>query len=668
MTSRELKDYYLTTEFRNAYHYDGELGVILTDEGTEIRLWSPLSEKVTIHFYEEGEGDNLLHSYEMRNIGKGVWSYREDKNLSGLYYDFLIESKLGKVASADPYAKACGVNGIRSMILDLKKTNPEGWEEDISPKREMEDIIYELHVREFSHDEAGGFSEENRGKYKAFQEDGTSLNGKGEVPTGLEYIKMLGVNHVQLLPIFDFASVDERGGEEFNWGYDPLNYNVPEGSYASSAEKGEVRVRECKEMIQGLHKKGLRVIMDVVYNHTFSLDSWFQKTAPWYFYRVDESGIIADGSACGNDFATEMEMAGKYILDSVLYWAREYHIDGFRFDLMGLINVRLMNRIRKALDEEFGVGEKLIYGEPWAADTTFVEQDEALAVKKNIHCLDNGIGIFSDDIRDGVKGSVFYEEAKGFVNGNTSFTDNIVHAIRGFRGEKRPKKIKNATNKVGESEIPEYKSPNQIINYISCHDNQTLWDKLTKTTKEEERRKKEYRLAAATYLFSQGRCFIYSGEEFLRTKGGEHNSYKSPIQVNKLDWKLIEENKDMVDYYRGLIALRKEFTGLSDKSDEAYKNIRFLKVEDGFIAFEVENREREGFVPKWEKVVILLNATEERKHSYLRDGEFEVLSDGMNSFKWMSGEKRIMEKDVEVPPLTACVLGFIKKKGKIHIM
>lgn len=660
MTPKELKEYYSSIEFKTAYHYDGELGVTLTEEGTEFRLWSPLSKSVTLRLYQSGEGETLLSMRKMKKVEKGVWFYQTNENLAGTYYDFQISSELRKTSCVDPYAKAVGMNGKRSMVVDLKATNPPDFEKDKAPEKGAEDIIYELHVKEFSHAVSGGFCEENRGKYKAFTENSTSLRKEGRLSTGLSYIKNLGATYIELLPVFDYASVDEKDENAFNWGYDPLNYNVPEGSYSSNPSDGAVRIREFKEMVQAIHKEGMRVIMDVVYNHTYSLDTCFQKTVPWYFYRVDDIGQASDGSACGNDFAAEMAMAGKYILDSVLYWAKEYHIDGFRFDLMGLIPVKLMNKIRKELDKEFGEGEKIIFGEPWSADTTFVEDEQPLATKKNLYLLSDGIGIFSDDIRDGIKGSVFYEELAGFVNGNLDFTENIVAAVTAFRGEEEGKKIRNATTQNMMTTLPYPKSPNQIINYISCHDNQTLWDKLAATTKDEELRRKQNRLAASIYLMCQGRCFIYSGEEFLRTKNGEHNTYNASAELNKMDWNLIEENKDMVDFYRGLIALRKEFTGLSDKGERAYANIRFLKVRDGLVVFAVKNEPRGKFSPKWKEAVIVWNARAEEKEIYLPDGDYLVLSDGVDSLLWEKGEARPVSKEVTVPPQTAMIFGLQK--------
>ncbi|MDE6128110.1 MAG: type I pullulanase, partial [Lachnospiraceae bacterium] len=343
---------------------------------------------------------------------------------------------------------------------DLKRTDPEGFSEDKAPAAEKEQIIYELHIKDFSYDAESGIPEAYRGKYKAFTVRGTN----GNYPTCMEYLKELGVTHVHLLPFFDYGSVDEAGGDgQYNWGYDPLNYNVPEGSYATDVSDGAVRIRECKEMVQALHENGIRVVMDVVYNHTYSEDSWMQRMVPGYYYRHEEDGSLSDGSACGNDIAAGRAMVDNYIADSVMYWAKEYHIDGFRFDLMGLLTVELMNRIRRELNEEFGEGEKLLYGEPWRADASPMEDGTSAALKENTESLDEGIGIFSDDTRDVIKGHVFDEKEPGFVNGGSGLEALLLFAVTGWRDG-------------GACFMP--KSCAQIINYVSAHDNFTLWDKL----------------------------------------------------------------------------------------------------------------------------------------------------------------------------------------------
>ena len=631
--ARELKNYYLTKEFEDKYNYEGSLGAKVDERGTVIRLWSPVAESVDLRLYDNGSTGEAEAIIPMELKEKGVWEYAVNENLSGKYYDFALKIKGKTRISTDPYAKACGVNGKRSMIIDLNTTNPNGWEEDKAPAKGAEDIIYELHVKEFSYDENAGFPENVRGKYKAFTVDNTTLRNEGKFPTGLNYIKELGVSHIQLLPVYDFASVDEAGGEDgFNWGYDPLNYNVPEGSYASDAARGEVRIREFKEMIQAIHNKGLRVIMDVVYNHTFSLDNALQNSMPYYHYRLDAKGELSDGSACGNDIASEMPMTEKYIIDSVLYWCEEYHIDGFRFDLMGLLTVDLMNKVQKALDEAYGRGEKLIYGEPWTAAKTHMEKGAKGAVKDNVKLLDENIGIFSDDIRDSIKGHVFYEEVAGFVNGNLKQTDKIEEGLTSFG-----------------------LSPNHIISYVSCHDNHTLWDKLTITTGDEAERRKQNKLAAAIYMSCQGRVFIYSGEEYLRTKNGEHNTFNMPIGLNKMDWELTEKNKDMVSFYKELIGLRKEMTGLCDKSKTAKDNITTFVKEEGLLGVKVANKETSLVKPVYKEALIIFNANKEEKTITLPEGKYKLL---INTVKKNNERDDILVSDkIKINGITALFLG-----------
>ena len=631
--ARELKDYYLTKEFEDKYNYAGSLGAKVDERGTVIRLWSPIAESVDLRLYDNGSTGEAETIIPMKFCERGVWEYAVNENLSGKYYDFALKIKGETGISTDPYAKACGVNGKRSMIIDLNTTNPNGWGDDKAPAKGAEDIIYEVHVKEFSYDENAGFPENVRGKYKAFTVDNTTLRNEGKLSTGLNYIKELGVSHIQLLPVYDFASVDETGGEDsFNWGYDPLNYNVPEGSYASDAARGEVRIREFKEMIQAIHSKGLRVIMDVVYNHTFSLDNALQNSMPYYHYRLDEKGELSDGSACGNDIASEMPMTEKYIIDSVLYWCEEYHIDGFRFDLMGLLTVDLMNKVQKALDETYGRGEKLIYGEPWTAAKTYMEKGAKGAVKDNVKLLDENIGIFSDDIRDSIKGHVFYDEVAGFVNGNLKQTDKIEEGLTSFG-----------------------LSPNHIISYVSCHDNHTLWDKLTITTGDDAERIKQNKLAAAIYMSCQGRVFIYSGEEYLRTKNGEHNTFNMPIGLNKMDWELTEKNKDMISFYKELIGLRKEMTGLCDKSYAARDNITTFVKEEGLLGVKVANKETSLVKPVYKEALIIFNANKEEKTVTLPEGKYKLL---INTVKKNNERDDILVSDkIKINGITALFLG-----------
>ena len=634
---QELKRLYNTSEFKEKYiDTERKQGVACTEEGTSFLLWSPLSEKAELRFYKEGEGGVSFFQTEMKKEEKGMWSYETAENLHGVYYDFRTMTEGEETVFGDPYAKACGMNGKRSMAVDLKETDPEGWMEDRRPEKQEETVIYELHIKEFSWDEAGGFSKENRGKYLAFTEEHTTLNKDGVHPTGLDYLKKLGITHVQIMPAYDYGSVDEKNEEEFNWGYDPVNYNVPEGSYSSDPKHGEVRIREFKEMVQALHRNGFRIIMDVVYNHMYDLDSNLNKAVPWYYFRTYENGGISNGSACGNDMASEREMCAQYILDSVLYWAEEYHIDGFRFDLMGLLDTKLMNRIRRALDEKYGRGEILLFGEPWAADDTASEGKVVMALKKNVSQLDKYVGMFCDDTRDAIKGHVFEGEIPGFVNGAENMEEKILNSVKAW-----------CTKDTG------IKAPSQVITYVSAHDNWTLWDKLAITTPDEERRMMENKLAAAIYMTCQGHLFMLSGEEFARTKDGHENTYNSPISLNRLDWKRAYKYEELSTFYEGLIALRKQLPGLCDKSETAGKRIYGYWKKPGAVGFFVENK-KEGEHTSWDTLYIIYNATEEEVETALPKGEWEVLLNEEDSFSWKKQKKA---EKATAAPLSALVLG-----------
>jgi len=636
----ELKKYYSSRAFLKNFVYDGnDLGVECNEDKTTFRLWSPEAEGVILNLYRTGNGEKAYRQIPMEAREKGVWSWETDEELHGVYYDYLITRDGEKVLTADPYAKACGVNGLRSMAVNLKKTDPEGWEKDQSPEEGEERIVYELHVKEFSWDKSGGFPEEYRGKYKAFTCKHTTLNNDGIHPTGIDYLKELGVTHIQIMPMYDYGSVDEDGDDtEFNWGYDPVNYNVPEGSYATDAKHGEVRIKEMKEMIQSIHEAGFGVIMDVVYNHTYSLDSWLQKTLPWYFYRVFPDGTISNGSACGNDVASERAMCGKYILDSVLYWAKEYHIDGFRFDLMGLLDVDLMNRIRKELDLQYGKGKKIIYGEPWAATKTAVEGRKKLAKKNNIGLLDENVGAFCDSTRDGIKGSALKPKKAGFINGAQKKEDEMLASVMAWCAN--PYQARGWKN---------VKAPSQIVTYVSAHDNHTLWDKLKETVPEEECMRLN-KMAAAVYMTCQGTLFFLSGEEFARTKDGLDNTFNAPISLNCLKWERAWQNHGLVHYYQGLIALRKKISGLCDKSEDSDKKITDIWKEKQIVGFTVNNDE--GCL--WSQVKVIYNAS---KKAFLcdLDGNWELLCDGNDS--WCFEKEIHVDGQVEVSAQSVVILG-----------
>lgn len=636
----ELKKYYSSRAFLKNFVYDGnDLGVECNEDKTIFRLWSPEAEGIILNLYHAGNGEKAYRQIPMEAREKGVWSWETDEELHGVYYDYLITRDGEKVLTADPYAKACGVNGLRSMAVNLKKTDPEGWEKDQSPEEGEERIVYELHVKEFSWDKSGGFPEEYRGKYKAFTCKHTTLNNDGIHPTGLDYLKELGVTHIQIMPMYDYGSVDEDGdGTEFNWGYDPVNYNVPEGSYATDAKHGEVRIKEMKEMIQSIHEAGFGVIMDVVYNHTYSLDSWLQKTLPWYFYRVFPDGTISNGSACGNDVASERAMCGKYILDSVLYWAKEYHIDGFRFDLMGLLDVDLMNRIRKELDLQYGKGKKIIYGEPWAATKTAVEGRKKLAKKNNIGLLDENVGAFCDSTRDGIKGSALKPKKAGFINGAQKKEDEMLASVMAWCAN--PYQARGWKN---------VKAPSQIVTYVSAHDNHTLWDKLKETVPEEECMRLN-KMAAAVYMTCQGTLFFLSGEEFARTKDGLDNTFNASISLNCLKWEQAWQNHELVHYYQELIALRKKISGLCDKSEDSDKKITDIWKEKQIVGFTVNNDE--GCL--WSQVKVIYNAS---KKAFLcdLDGNWELLCDGNDS--WCFEKEIHVDGQVEVSAQSVVILG-----------
>lgn len=657
--------------FDRKYGYDGgDLGVSCTKEGTIFKVWSPLADKVELHLYSADDA-KACRTCELKPEEKGVFCWKTKEYLHGAYYDYTVYRGGEAVTTADPYATACGCNGVRSMAVDLERTNPEGFGKDKAPAHQPENIIYELHIKDFSYDKESGVPEAYRGKYKAFTCSGTN----GEYPTCMDYLKELGITHVHLLPSYDFGSVDESGADDqFNWGYDPLNYNVPEGSYATDPHDGTVRIREFKEMVQALHESGIRVVMDVVYNHTYQPDSWLERTVPGYYNRRLADGTLANGSCCGSDLAAGRRMVDNYIVQSVLYWAREYHIDGFRFDLMGLLTVELMNRIRRELDDVYGAGEKLLYGEPWRADESPMETGTRPALKENVAYLDEGVAVFSDGARDVIKGHVFDEKEPGFVNGGTGLEKKVLKAVAGWCGQKPDK-----------DEIAP-KSCSQVVNYVSAHDNFTLWDKLVISMHDAVGQNNEYReassepydetvflkryedvvaankLAALMYFTFQGHLFLQAGEEFARTKLGDGNSYCSAPGLNMLKWSRTVEYADLLAYYKGLIRLRKKLPGLCDKSADAAGRIAAKKVHGpGVVSFAVDNRgnageNKAGCRPdgvfgrdakaesieqpgttemsaeeSWERLFVVYNASDNGVELSLPAGDWTVLADGMEA-------------------------------------
>lgn len=643
MTDRQ--QFFDSLTFQEQYHCDVPLGSFCGPQGTAFRLWAPTAQAVTLRLYQAGTGECLLGQFPLNREDRGLWSFVSPKNLDALYYDYLVTVDGETRSTADPYARSCGLNGERSMVLDLSRTNPAGWAGDKAPPLPPETVIYEIHVKDFSWDPASGVSAEYRGKFKALCQEDTTLNGDGKHPTCLAYLKELGVTHVQLMPVFDYGSVDESGGpEQFNWGYDPVNYNIPEGSYATDPIDGAVRIREMKEAVQALHRNGFRVIMDVVYNHTYRLDSWLWRTVPWYYYRQEEDGSPSNGSGCGSDLATERSMCAQYILDSVLYWAEEYHIDGFRFDLMGLLDVPLMNRIRRELDRRWGRGEKLILGEPWAAAETAAVPGTVLASKEHLTELDAGVSVFCDNTRDAVKGDLWSEDAAGFVNGGGLDADRLACCIKGWA---------SGTESV-------VKSPSQTVNYLSCHDDWTLWDRLVYTGDKALRFQRcppdllrQNRLAAAIYFTCQGCLFLLSGEEFARTKQGVKNTYASPLEINQLDWTRAWANRQLVDYYRGLIALRMRLPGLQDKTAAAAS--RVLAVTSPGKDCAAVLLDNTGAGSPWKRLFMAYSAAPEAVSLTLPQGDWDVLADAESSFAWQ--KPRVIKASAPLEPVSALILG-----------
>ena len=534
--------------------YDGnDLGAVPNDDGsTTFKLWAPTAARVLLNIFDRGEdGGTLLQSIEMNKGEKGVWQLTATDCGAGLYYTYTVTTSAGEQEAVDPYAKSAGVNGKRGMIVDLDATDPEGWDKDTfnTAIDTYEDaVIWEVHVRDFSN---AMKESAYPGKYLAFTE--TGLKNEDGLPIGVDYLKNLGITHVHLQPVYDYASVDESTCKDFNWGYDPQNYNVPEGSYATDPAHGEVRVKEFKQMVQALHKAGLGVVMDVVYNHTYDANSNLNKVVPYYYYRYTPSGDNGGGSGCGNETASERAMYRKYMIDSVVYWATEYHIDGFRFDLMALHDLETMQAIEKALHE---INPKcLIYGEGWTGGTSELREADQ-TTQANIRKIKasegaaGGISVFNDAIRDGLKGSVFDAKDQGYINGNPT-KDTAGKALFGLGGGKQSAAVSWAANDAG------------VINYMSCHDNLTLWDKLDISCPDIDEAEKlaMQRLGAAIVLMSRGTPFFLAGEEMLRSKGGDENSYKSSDAVNNIRWTELKKDSaalEMAEYYRQLISLRKD--------------------------------------------------------------------------------------------------------------
>ena len=649
-TRRKLYD---SKAFEAQYHTDEALGALWTPAATRFALWAPTARQVSLSLYAEGTGGGPLLTVDLARGGRGVWEAVVEGDLDGRYYDFAVTDCEGVTRrTADPWARACGRDGARSMVIDLRRTDPAGWAEDAPPARGPEDIIWEVHVKDFSHDARSGVPAALRGKFKALTLTGTTLDGDGVHPTCLDYLKRLGVNYVQLMPVFDYGSVPEDDPEAFNWGYDPVNYNVPEGSYATDPDDGAVRIRELKEAVQALHQNGFRVIMDVVYNHTYHLDSWLWRTEPWYFYRQTPDGSPADGSGCGNDLASERSMCARYILESVLYWAQEYHMDGFRFDLMALLDTQLMERIRAELDRAYGKGEKLVFGEPWSAHSSPMHRGAKPAGKRALPTLDENIGAFCDATRDLAKGHILHAERPGFVNGGSARLADLRAAVTGWAGAPGGRFAARAAS--------------QTINYLSSHDDWTLWDKLVLTMDSARQFDtptpavlRANRLAAAFCFGCQGRWFMLAGEEFGRTKQGLQNSFNASAALNQLDWARAWTGpwRDLADYYRGLIALRPQLPALCSKGPDAPARLRSAwRPARLTAAFLLDNS---GPASRWDALLLFYSAAGQPRPAALPDGQWQVLADPDSSFRWQEAAPALLAGQATLPAAGALILGRV---------
>lgn len=644
-----MPNIYSTEKFEKEFTYSGsDLGATYTPEKTTFRVWAPTADTVTLNLYGSGTPgtDDLVEQLPMTADVNGTWIAEKEGDLNGTYYTYLVSVGGNENEACDPYARTTGVNGKRAMILDLASTDPDGWENDTNPNAGMtynDAVIYELHVRDLSSDESSGI--QNTGKFLGLTETGTTT--ASGIPTGLDHMKDLGITHVHLLPIYDYASVDETQSDkpQFNWGYDPENYNVPEGSYSTDPYNGAVRVAEMKQMVKALHDNQISVIMDVVYNHVYNAsDFCVNQIVPGYFSRVNEDGTYSNGSDCGNDTASERSMVRKYIVDSVKYWADEYHIDGFRFDLVGLIDTETINEVVTEVHKTHP--DVIFYGEGWTMDTAVTKDGYKMTTQPNSTDVP-GFAFFSDTLRDALKGHVFYTTRKGYVSGAADLADTVKGCFLGQAGDWCT-------------------TPAQSINYASCHDNMTLLDRITRSTPgvSEEDRIRMNNLSAAIYMTAQGIPFLQAGEEMLRTKidasgGFVENSYNSPDSVNSIKWDTLEDEayQNVYNYYKGLIAFRKAHAALRlTNADDVNANITSVDgLDENVLAFRI-NGGVNGETS--DGIFVIFNPNSTETSVTLPDGAWDVCVNadhaGTEALTTVSGS-------VSVEPISAMVL--VKKES-----
>ncbi|MED1510721.1 type I pullulanase [Bacillus proteolyticus] len=636
-TNTEIGKVIRSEEFDKLFYYSGnDLGNIYTPQHTKFRVWAPTASEAKLVTYKKWN-DKIGTEIKMQQGEKGTWKAELKGNQKGLFYTYKVKIGDKWTEAIDPYVRAASVNGDKGVVIDLNETNPKKWKANKKPefKKPEDAIIYELHVRDLSIQPESGIKQ--KGKYLGVTEKGTK--GPEGVKTGLDHIKDLGVTHVQLLPIFDYASVNEENLNEpqYNWGYDPKNFNVPEGSYSTNPYEPTVRITELKQMIQTLHDNNLRVVMDVVYNHMYNAaESNFHKLVPGYYYRYNEDGTFANGTGVGNDTASERKMMRKFMVDSVTYWAKEYNLDGFRFDLMGIHDYETMNEIRKAVNQ---IDPSIIlHGEGWDLNTPLAA--ELKANQKNAEKM-KGIAHFNDNIRDGLKGSVFEEKENGFVNGKQNMEDRIKKGITAGIDY--------------DANTSTYQDPEQVLTYVEAHDNHTLWDKLELTNPgdSKEVRKQMHKLSSSILLTSQGIPFLHAGQEFMRTKYGDHNSYKSPDSINQMDWLRRAAFNNEVEYMKGLIDLRKKYPAFRMTSAEQIKkHIAFIDVPKNVVAYTLDGK---GSGNKSDSFIVAHNANREAVDITLPSkGPWKVLVDGKQA-----GSKTLYvvhDNKIKVPALSSLVL------------
>ncbi len=635
--------------FEEYPEYSGtDLGLTYSSQKSSFKIWSPAAEEVRIFLYEEGTGGEPMMTKNLKRGKNGEWSEFISGDLHGKYYAFQVKFEGEWLREApDPYARAVGVNGKRAMVVDIKKTNPESWDQDKSPElKSFSDIVlYELHIRDVSVHPNSGIS--HKGKFLGLAETGTK-SSSGEV-TGLDHIKELGVTHVHLLPSYDYLSIDESKLEEnnFNWGYDPQNYNVPEGSYSTDPYNGAVRIREFKQLVKTLHENGLRVILDVVYNHTGDTEfSNFNQIAPGYYYRQNEEGGFSDASACGNETASERPMVRKFMIESVKHWVEEYHLDGFRFDLMGIHDIETMNQIAEtlhAIDPTI-----FIYGEGWTAGSSPLSEEQQ-ALKKNTIKL-RGVAAFSDDIRDGIKGHVFTPGARAFASAEPGLEESVKFGI--VASTQHAQVDYSAVN---YSKAPWANEPTQTINYVSCHDNHTLYDRLKNSNPDatEAELIKMHKLSNAIVFTSQGVPFLHAGVEMLRTKNGEENSFESPDSINRIDWSRKTTYKDVFEYYQGLIKLRKNHPAFRMPTTEMIQqHLKFLDMPESNLIGYIISGNANG--DSWGNILVLFNGNKTAIAVSIPAENWTMVLNGEKYDD--SGVKTIRGGEVTIPASTALVM------------